>query len=113
MTLGCRSLRMQLHVSMVALCHRGMPLQVPQRIATLVSRWRWVADGGAVMGECNCKFPWWRCVIGNSIAGFHDGSVLLGNAILQIARRLVTVGSRSLWVADGAAVLLGKLLDAL
>ena len=43
-------------------------MQVVKRIGMVASRWRWVADGGAVL-------------LGNVIRGFHGGAVLLGNGI--------------------------------
>ena len=39
-----------------------------KRIVAVASRWRWVADGGAVL-------------LGNAIAGFHGGAVFFGNVI--------------------------------
>ena len=62
-------------------------------------------------------------VLGNAIQGFHGGAVLSGNAIegfhdavsmvqrcfcgmsLHVVKDIVMVGCRSLWVADGAAVI--------
>ena len=38
-----------------------------QTHVVVVSRWHWLADGGALL-------------LGNAIEGFHGGAVLLGNA---------------------------------
>ena len=45
--------------------------QVIKRIVMVGSRWCWVAGGGAVL-------------LGNVIAGFHGGAVLLLNSALDI-----------------------------
>ena len=68
---------------MVARCYWGM----------CDCRWWWVADGGGVL-------------LGNAIAGFHGGAVLL------VVKCIVMVASRWWWVADGGfhggAVFLGN-----
>ena len=59
----------------------GGAVQVVKRIT---SRWRWVAGGPVLLGNASaCRFPWWRGVklLGNVIAGFNGGAVLLGNLI--------------------------------
>ena len=55
------------------------------------SRCCWVGDGCAVF-------------LGNAIAGFHGGAVLLGNPI-QVVTRNVMVVSRWHWVVGGGTVL--------
>ena len=75
-----------------------MPLQVVKRIVMVVSRWRWVADGGAVL-------------LGNAIEGFHGGAVLLRNASGGCQTHCNHNYKRR--VADDAAVSLGNSIEEL
>ena len=62
--------------------HWEVQVQVVKRIGMVASRWRWVADGGAVLlGNGSAGFPGGAVLSGNGIPGFHRGPVLSGNLI--------------------------------
>ena len=70
---------MQAQVSMVVRCYWGM--SVAKRIGMVGSRWRWVADGGAVLLG---NFQIGRCLamVGSRLGSFASGgAVFLGHAI--------------------------------
>ena len=96
-----------------SVCHWEVWLQVAKRIVMVGSRRRPVADGGALL-------------LGNAIAGFYGGAVLVGNQMqvsmaalccwgmpVEVAKRVEMVGSRWRWVADGCTLSLGNAIAGL
>ena len=67
----------------VAVCRKWWQLQIAGGRVMVGSRWQWVADGGAVFGEGNCRL--WDAVCRRAQGGAARSRVMVGNGLQMVA----------------------------